>query len=85
MEGKLEAGKHYVPLRPDFADLADKVGHYEEHPDEALAIIDNAHAYVREFQDEKRERLISLLVLYKYFVATGQIEPDGRLVDLFAG
>lgn len=85
MEGKLEPGKHYARLRPDFADLADKISHYERHPDEALAIIENAHAYVRQFQDEKRERLISLLVLYKYFVATGQIEPDHRLTELFAG
>jgi hypothetical protein len=83
MEGRLEAGKHYVPLRPDFADLEDKISHYERHADDALAIIANAHAYVRQFQDEKQERLISLLVLYKYFVATGQIEPDGRIAELF--
>jgi hypothetical protein len=85
MEGRLEAGRHYVEVRADFQDLEEKVRHYERHPDEALAIIENAQAYVREFLDLKREQLISLLVLYKYFVATGQLEPDGGLARLFNG
>jgi hypothetical protein len=83
MEGRLEPGTHYVALRPDFEDLADKIAHYERNPDEAAAIIRNAQAHVRQFLDGRRERLISLLVLYKYFVATGQLEPDDRLADLF--
>jgi hypothetical protein len=83
MEGRLEAGRHYVELRPDFEDLEEKVRHYERHADEALAIIQNAQAYVRQFLNEKREQLISLLVLYKYFVATGQIEPDNHIAAMF--
>jgi hypothetical protein len=82
MEGRLEAGRHYVELRPDFEDLEDKIAHYERHPEEALAIIQNAQAYVRQFLNEKREQLISLLVLYKYFVATGQIEADSEVAGL---
>jgi len=82
MEGRLEAGRHYVELRPDFEDLEEKVCHYERHADEALAIIQNAQAYVRQFLNEKREQLISLFVLYKYFVATGQIEPVSDLAGL---
>ncbi len=84
MEGRLEAGKHYVCLRPDFADLDDKIRYFEEHPDEALDIIGNAHSYVRQFLDARREQLLSLLVLYKYFLATGQIEPSDRLLELTA-
>ena len=84
MEGRLEAGKHYVPLRPDFADLEKKILYYERHADEALEIIQNAQAHVRQFLDEKCEQLISLLVLFKCFVVTGQIEPDSRS-DLFSG
>jgi len=83
MEGKLEAGRHYVELRPDFEDLEEKIRHYERHTDEALAIIESAQAYVREFLNEEREQLISLLVLYKYFAATGQIEPDSHIAALF--
>ena len=84
MEGRLEAGKHYVCLRPDFADPDDKIFYFEEHQDEALDIIGNANSYVRQFLDERREQLLSLLVLYKYFLATGQIEPSDRLLELTA-
>jgi hypothetical protein len=82
MEGLVEAGTHYVPLRPDFDDLEEKILYYERHPDEALAIIATANAYVRTFLDEPREQLISLLVMYKYFVLTGQLEPDRRYAGL---
>jgi hypothetical protein len=83
MEGRLEAGRHFAQLRPDFEDLEEKVRHYERHPAEALAIIANAQAYVRQFLDERRERLISLLVLYKYFALTGQFTPDPAIARLF--
>jgi hypothetical protein len=82
MEGRLEAGKHYAELRDDFADLEEKILHYERHPDEALAIIRNANLHVAQFFDEPREQLISLLVLYKYFVMTRQIDSDPRLTGL---
>lgn len=41
--------------------------YYTSHPDEAQAIIDHAHEYVEQFKDKKREEIISLLVLDKYF------------------
>ena len=82
MEGQLEAGRHYVELRPDFADLEDRIQYYTRHVEEALAIIRNANEYVVQFLDEPRERLISLLVLYKYFVVTGQLDPDPGVVKL---
>ena len=34
----------------------------------------NAHDFVRQFQDKKRETIISLLVLDKYFRLSGQIK-----------
>jgi len=73
MEGRLQAGVHYVELRNDCEDLAEKVDHYEAHPDEAREIIANANAWVRQFFDVPRERLINLLVLRKYFEMTGQL------------
>jgi hypothetical protein len=76
MEGRLAAGRHYVRLRDDFTDLEEKILHYERHPAEALEIIRNANAYVTQFRDYNRERLISLLVLRKYFEKTGQLSTD---------
>jgi len=84
MEGRLVAGYHYVQLRDDYADLDDRIDYYEAHPDEAAAIIANAQAHVRQFSDRKRERLISLLVLQKYFERTGQTEPLPMSARLFA-
>lgn len=67
MEGCLEAGVHYVEVKDDYSDLIEKVEYYIIHPDEAESIIDNAHAWVDQFRDKKRERLISLLTAQKYF------------------
>ena len=35
--------------------------------------------YVKQFKNKKREDLLSLLVLEKYFVKTGQIEQYSSL------
>ncbi len=72
MEGTLEPGVHYVEIRDDFSDLPEKVAYYSAHPEEARRIIENAHAYIAQFRDKRRERIISLLVLEKYFRMTGQ-------------
>ncbi|WP_246429699.1 glycosyltransferase family 90 protein [Prosthecomicrobium pneumaticum] len=80
MEGRLESGVHYVELRPDFADLEEKVAHYDRNEDEALAIIARANAHVRQFLDPRREDLLSLLVLQRYFALTGQL-PAGALPE----
>ncbi len=73
MEGRLEAGTHYVELKDDYSDLIEKMDYYLAHEDEALAIISNANAYVEQFKNESREELISLLVAQKYFKQTGQL------------
>lgn len=79
MEGTLQPGVHYIEVKPDYSDLIDKLNYYIAHPDEAQHIIDNAHAYVDRFRDAERERLVSLLVLAKYFNATqGWISSDLR-------
>jgi hypothetical protein len=82
MEGRLQAGIHYVELKPDYEDLDDKMTYYDRHPDEARTIIANANLHARQFLDLNHERTISLLVLQKYFERTGQTEPweiSGRL------
>lgn len=70
MEGTLIPNYHYIEVKPDFSDLEERLTYYIEHPDEALAIIRHAHDYVAAFRDKNRERLISLLVLKKYFEIT---------------
>ncbi|MFD2058935.1 glycosyl transferase family 90 [Mesorhizobium calcicola] len=78
-ERELEANVHYVPLAPDFADLAEKVRYFERHPAAAERIIAAANAYCRTFANEQAEQAISLLVLYKYFVLSGQFKPDAEV------
>ena len=70
MEGTLIPNYHYIEVREDFEDLEERLTYYINHPDEAEAIIRHAHEYVRQFQDAERERLISLLVLQRYFDVT---------------
>lgn len=72
MEGTLVGGQHYVEVRDDHADLPGKVDYYRSHPEEAKAIIHRAHAHVDRFRDPRRELLVSLLVLRKYFELSGQ-------------
>jgi hypothetical protein len=67
MEGTLVGDYHYIEIKKDYSDLEEKLNYYIKHTDEALKIIENAHAFVRQFWNKKREKLISLLVLQKYF------------------
>lgn len=72
MEGTLISDYHYIEIKPDFTDLIDRVNYYIEHVDEALKIIKHANEYAAQFKDRRREDLISLLVLDKYFKITRQ-------------
>lgn len=72
MEGTLRPDYHYIEVKEDYSDFEEKIRHYMEHPDEARLIVEHAHEYVRQFFDQRRERLISLLVLNRYFQLSGQ-------------
>ena len=74
MEGTLRPNEHYIEVRPDFSDLLERISYYNEHPAEAAEIVENAHEYCRRFQDAKKERLIALMVMDKYFCMTGQYD-----------
>ena len=65
MEGKLIPNYHYIEIKPDYSDLPEKLQYYIDYPEEAKKIIQNAHVYVKQFQDKDREDLIHLLVLRK--------------------
>lgn len=73
MESTLIPDYHYIAIKRDYSDLTEKVRYYMEHPEKTQEIIRNANRYVEQFKDRRRERLISLLVLDKYFRNTGQI------------
>lgn len=73
MEGTLVPNYHYVEIRPDYADLEERMHYFSSHPEQAEAMIRHAHDYIRQFRDPHRERLISMLVLHRYFECTGQL------------
>lgn len=73
LEGRLQPDVHYVEIRPDFDDLPDKIAYYNDHIDEAEAIVANAQAHYRQFRVLETESLCQLAVLYKYFQLTGQL------------
>lgn len=75
MEGTLIPNYHYIEIKPDFSDLEERLRYYINHLNECLLIIEHAHHFVEQFKDKKRENLISLLVLNKYFKKTGQKQP----------
>lgn len=70
MEGRLQPDVHYISIRKDYADLEEKLAYYMAHPEKAQEIIDQANAYTRQFRDQTKEDLISVLVLEKYFEYT---------------
>jgi hypothetical protein len=48
---------------------------YSRHEGESLAILRNAHEHVARFLDPAVEDFVALMVLIKYFEASGQLEP----------
>ena len=67
MEGRLIPNYHFIAIKADYSDFLERINYYIDHPEEALEIIKHAHEFVDQFKDKKREKLISLLVLNKYF------------------
>lgn len=76
MENTLIPDYHYIEIRSDYSDLAEKMDYYSSHPDEAEAIIRNAHEYIRQFMDYRTEDLIEYMVLLKYFRDSGQLPEN---------
>lgn len=74
MEGRLKGGEHFVEIAEDYSDLEEKLEYFATHTHEAKDIIRNAHEFVAQFFDKKRETIIALLVLEKYFYFTGQLD-----------
>lgn len=75
MEGRLVPGVHYVEIKEDCSDLDEKLEYYQRETGEAEEMIRNANAWVRQFQDPEQERAILLILLWRYFTDSGQIDP----------
>lgn len=73
MESKLIPDYHYIAIKDDYSDLEERLKYYIANPEKAKAIIKNAHDYIAQFKDKRKEDLISLLVLKKYFEKTKQV------------
>ena len=67
MEGKLKPDFHYISIKDDFSDAENKINFFIKHPNHLRKIIANANDFVDQFKNQRREKLISLLVLNKYF------------------
>lgn len=72
MEGRLIPNYHYIEVKSDFSDLEERLNYYISHPEEAEAIIKHAHEWVSQFHDRKREKLIAMMVMQKYFEITNK-------------
>lgn len=84
MEGTLIPDYHYVLIKDDYSDLEERMKYFISHPDKAQEIINNAHNYIEQFMNRKRENLLSLLVLEKYFYRTNQKKIGDDLKFLFS-
>lgn len=73
MEGTLVPGYHYVEVRPDYADLEERLRYYMDHPEAAEAIIANAHRFVAQFCNRRIERAVQIRVAEEYFRRSGQL------------
>lgn len=73
MEGMLIPDYHYICIKDDYSDLEEKLTYYNNNFDKAEQIINNAHSYINRFRNKKNEKVISLLVLKKYFERTNQM------------
>lgn len=67
MEGTLKSDEHYIGIDENYENLEVKIQYYLDHPKESLEILENAKRYRTKFNNRNIEKLISLLVLKKYF------------------
>ena len=72
MEGKLVKDFHYIEVEDDFSNAEEKIKFYSKNIDKSLKIMENAHDYVQQFKNRKLEKLVSILVLDKFFKKSDQ-------------
>jgi hypothetical protein len=69
--------EHYVPIRPDFSDIVEKIEWCESHPEECQRMIDLRHATVPLLLDRtvRSEVLRRVVTRYAEFYARGDYHP----------
>lgn len=67
MEGKLIPDVHYIRIKDDYSDFEERINFYLGHPDKCAQIIRNANEYVAGFKNLASERLLTMMVIDKYF------------------
>lgn len=72
MEGTLRPNYHFALI--DNENLAQMIDHFRTYPKEAQDIIHNAHKYIKQFLDKKKEFHIGILGLAKYFYYSKQLD-----------
>ncbi len=72
MEGRLIPDYHFICIKDDYSNLEERLNYFIRHDDKAIEIIKNAHDYIAQFKNKKREKQIALKVLQKYFDFTGE-------------
>ena len=72
MEGILVPDYHYIHIKDDYSDLEKKLKFYIKNPEKLKQISINANNYVNQFRDSSDEKIISLLVIEKFFAFTNQ-------------
>lgn len=73
MHSRMEPGRHFIQIAPDFSDVGDKIEYYASHPRQAAEISRESSRWAAQFDDPQRELIISLLVVNKYLRLSGQI------------
>jgi hypothetical protein len=66
-ESFLEPGRHFIEIRPDYADIEEKLDYFLDHPIETQEIIGEANRFCEPFKDLERQFEIARLVADKYF------------------
>ena len=61
---------HYVPLHEDFSDLSEKIDWCRANPHSCQAIIHNAQAFMRQFDNAAHEEALERRVIHEYFART---------------
>ncbi len=74
--------EHYVPIKSDFSDVAEKIEWCENHLEECQQMIDRRHALIPLLLDEslRREALRRVVARYSDFYRNGDFlpQPPGR-------
>jgi hypothetical protein len=74
IESQLSPYVHYVPVSNDFSDLQEKFEWCQDNQQECLEIINNAHKYMQQFNDESREQEIERRVIAQYYKIINDIK-----------